>query len=90
MLALYARSVVRDDGWPEKNERVEQQQQQKGEKIFLILYTCPSAMHNKDGSIVYIYPEQQPKNIYQQHVLCCYIPSASQNVSRSLYVDHLL
>jgi hypothetical protein len=64
MLALYARSVVRDDGWPEKNERVEQQQQQKGEKIFLILYTCPSAMHNKDGSIVYIYTLNNNPKIY--------------------------
>ncbi len=41
----------------------------KGRKYILILYTCPSAMHNKDGSIVYIYPEQ-PKNIYTSNMFC--------------------
>jgi hypothetical protein len=68
MLALCA--FGRERWWlARKNERVEQQQQQKGEKIFFnIIYLPISNAQQRWQHSIYIYPEQQPKNIYTSNM----------------------
>jgi hypothetical protein len=60
---------VRDDGWPEKKrESRTTTATKRGENIFNIIYLPISNAQQRWQHSIYIYPEQQPKNIYTSNM----------------------